>query len=144
MSKCILQIKKTSKNAKTPTRASAKAAGYDLYAAEGKSVPAKSRELFKTDLQMAIPPGYYGRIAPRSGLALKHGIDVGAGVIDEDYRGDVGVLLFNFSDIDVCIDNGDRIAQLIVEKIAHPKIVEVDSLDAETERGDQGFGSTGK
>lgn len=91
---------------------------------------------------MAIPSGHYGRVAPRSGLAVKNSIDTGAGVIDEDYRGNVGVLLFNHSDVDFQINRGDRIAQLVLEKIITPTVVEVDSLD-ETERNTGGFGSTG-
>ena len=80
--------------------------------------------------------------APRSGLAWKHSIDVGAGVVDFDYRGNVGVILFNFSDIDFEVKVGDRVAQLILEKICTPDVVEVESLD-ETERGAGGYGSTG-
>lgn len=80
--------------------------------------------------------------APRSGLAWKHSIDVGAGVVDYDYRGNVGVILFNFSDVDFEVKVGDRIAQLILERIVTPEVVEVESLD-ETERGEGGYGSTG-
>jgi dUTP pyrophosphatase len=91
---------------------------------------------------MIIPHGHYGRVAPRSGLAWKKSIDVGAGVIDEDYRGNVGVILFNFGDEDFVIKQGDRVAQLILEKISTPEVEEVDELP-ETSRGDGGFGSTG-
>jgi len=94
---------------------------------------------------MAIPEGFYGRIAPRSGLAVKKSINVGAGVIDPDYRGEVRVLLFNLGDADFVVEAGDRIAQLILEQCATPPVVEVDSLD-ETLRSDGyngGFGSTG-
>lgn len=80
--------------------------------------------------------------APRSGLAWKHFIDVGAGVIDEDYRGNVGVILFNHSEVDFAVKRGDRVAQLVLEKISTPDVVEVESLD-ETERAAGGFGSTG-
>lgn len=81
-------------------------------------------------------------MAPRSGLAWKNSIDVGAGVIDEDYRGNIGVVLFNLSDVDFNVTRGDRIAQLLLEKIITPEVVEVEEL-IETERGDGGFGSTG-
>ena len=81
-------------------------------------------------------------VAPRSGLAWKHSIDVGAGVIDADYRGSVGVILFNHSDVDFEVKLGDRIAQLIIEKIITPEVMEVEDLDC-TERGVGGFGSTG-
>lgn len=80
--------------------------------------------------------------APRSGLALKHAIDVGAGVIDADYRGPVGVILFNHSDVDFEVKAGDRIAQMILEKIVTPEVIEVEDLDS-TLRGEGGFGSTG-
>jgi dUTP pyrophosphatase len=80
--------------------------------------------------------------APRSGLAVKHHIDVGAGVIDADYRGNVGVVLFNHADTDFSVSAGDRVAQLILEKIITPDVVEVDDLDA-TVRGAGGYGSTG-
>lgn len=86
--------------AKLPTRGSASAAGYDLYSSESATLPAGGRKLIQTGICLAIPPGHYGRVAPRSGLASKHGIDTGAGVIDEDYRGLLGVLLFNLGDKD--------------------------------------------
>jgi deoxyuridine 5'-triphosphate nucleotidohydrolase len=98
--------------------------------------------MLKTDIAIAVPLGTYGRVAPRSGLALKHGIDVGAGVIDEDYRGNVGVILFNHSDVDFIVAAGDRVAQLILEKIETPDVEVVDDL-SETVRGGGGFGSTG-
>lgn len=140
----LLKFKRTSENAKTPTKGSPWSAGFDLYSAEDVTVPAKGKALVKTDIQIAVPHGYYGRIAPRSGLAHKHFIDVGAGVIDEDYRGNVGVILFNFSqDDDFKVSKGDRIAQLVCEKICYPDILEVNELD-DTDRGGSGFGSTGK
>lgn len=83
-----------------------------------------------------------GRIAPRSGLAAKHSIDTGAGVIDADYRGPVKVILFNFSDKDFEVKTGDRIAQLILERIYNPEVVVVEKLQ-ESVRGSGGFGSTG-
>ena len=95
-----------------------------------------------TGLAFGIPVGNYGRIAPRSGLAAKNSIDVGAGVIDSDYRGEVKVLLFNFSDTDFKIAEGDRIAQMIIEKYTITALTEVDTLD-DTVRGEGGFGSTG-
>ena len=96
----------------------------------------------KTDLSIAIPKDTYARIAPRSGLAWKHFIDVGAGVVDYDYRGNVGVILFNHSDVDFEIKHGDRVAQLILERITTPEVLEVEDLD-DTARGAGGFGSTG-
>lgn len=105
-------------------------------------IPPRGKALFKTDIAIAVPAGTYGRVAPRSGLALKHGIDTGAGVIDEDYRGNVGVILFNHSDVEFTVAAGDRIAQLILEKIETPPIQCVEDLD-DTARGAGGFGSTG-
>jgi dUTP pyrophosphatase len=101
-----------------------------------------SRELISTGIAVQIPPGSYGRIAPRSGLAYKHFIDVGAGVVDSDYRGEVKVLLFNFNDRAFRVSYGDRIAQLIIEKYTPTVIQEVETLD-ESQRGEGGFGSTG-
>ena len=95
MSKLALRVKKLSEHATIPVRASARAAGYDLFAAYDTSIDAHGKALVKTDISLAIPNGHYGRIAPRSSLAWKNHIDVGAGVIDEDYRGPLGVVLFN-------------------------------------------------
>ncbi|MDC1215658.1 dUTP diphosphatase [bacterium] len=105
-------------------------------------IPARGKGLVKTDLSIAIPKDTYARVAPRSGLAWKHFIDVGAGVVDYDYRGNVGVILFNHSDTDFAIQHGDRVAQLILERITTPEVVEVEDLD-DTARGAGGFGSTG-
>lgn len=96
-SNLILKVKKLSENATLPVRATSNAAGYDLFSAEDKVIEPRGKALIKTDLSLAIPPKHYGRIAPRSSLAWKHHIDVGAGVIDEDYRGPLGVVLFNHS-----------------------------------------------
>ena len=96
----------------------------------------------KTGLAMALPPSCYGRIAPRSGLAFKKFIEVGATVIDSDYRGEIGVILFNFGNEDFIVNMGDKITKLIFEKIKTPEIKEVSSLK-EFERGEQGYGSTG-
>ncbi|XP_050395438.2 deoxyuridine 5'-triphosphate nucleotidohydrolase isoform X1 [Patella vulgata] len=139
----ILKFAKLTKNALTPTRGSKLAAGYDLYSAYNVTVPSKGKAVVKTDIQIALPDGCYGRVAPRSGLAVKHFIDVGAGVIDQDYRGNVGVVMFNFSDTDFQVNEGDRIAQLICERIYIPELQEQTSLD-DTDRGSGGFGSTGK
>ena len=144
-SNLVLRIKKLSEHAVVPVRSSEHAAGYDLSAAYDSVVPARGKALIMTDLQMAIPLGHYGRVAPRSGLAWKFSIDTGAGVIDSDYRGNVGVLLFNYSDKDFEVKRGDRVAQLILERISLPPIQVVDNDESleETERGEGGFGSTG-
>lgn len=137
-----LLIKKLSDKATTPTRGSAFAAGYDLYASKDTTVSARGKVLVSTDISIACPEGTYGRIAPRSGLASKHFIDTGAGVIDADYRGEVKVLLFCHADEDFQIKHGDRVAQLVLERIYTPEIVEVDNLEKSV-RGSGGFGSTG-
>jgi len=137
-----LLIKRLSDKATLPTRGSPLAAGYDLYSAEQKVVPAKGKALIDTQISIAVPLGTYGRVAPRSGLASKFMIDTGAGVIDADYRGIVFILLFNHSDNDFTVQVGDRVAQLIIEKIQTPEVVEVQDLE-ETLRGGGGFGSTG-
>ena len=138
-----LEVKLHSDMAQIPTPGSPDAAGYDLYSAEDTIVLAHGKATVNTQISIATPPGTYGRIAPRSGLAAKNMIATGAGVIDADYRGVVFVLLFNHSDKDLEVKKGDRVAQLILEKIATPEIEQVNSLD-ETARGSQGFGSTDK
>lgn len=185
-----LQIQLLNDAARAPTRGSAFAAGYDLYASEDNVVPARGKAMVDTGISIAVPAGTCaytlllpflplpypclefglakeapeprmghnslvpvplplltdyipdGRVAPRSGLAAKHSIDVGAGVIDADYRGPVKVILFNFSDADFAIKTGDRIAQLIIERIYTPEVVVVEKLE-ESVRGAGGFGSTG-
>ncbi|XP_046857443.1 deoxyuridine 5'-triphosphate nucleotidohydrolase-like [Xenia sp. Carnegie-2017] len=138
-----VMFSKMSENAMTPTRGSCGAAGYDLYAAYDAQIPAQGKALVKTDIAVALPEGWYGRVAPRSGLSWKHHLDVGAGVIDSDYRGNVGVILFNLSHSDYEVKGGDRIAQLIIQRICTPELKEVKNLD-QTIRGDGGYGSTGR
>jgi dUTP pyrophosphatase len=105
-------------------------------------VPAHGRAVVRTGLSIAIPENTYARIAPRSGLAVKKFLDTGAGVVDYDYRGEVGVVLFNHGEEDFEVKVGDRIAQLILERISMADCVETDEL-FDTERGSAGFGSTG-
>lgn len=148
-----LLVKKLSENATIPTKEYDKAAGFDLYSAEDCVIPAacmgyqfchetKVTNLVKTDLSIRVPDGTYGRIAPRSGLAVKNKITTGAGVIDQSYTGNVGVVLFNFGNDDFSVKKGDRIAQLILEKISYERLEVVDELP-NTERGEKGFGSSG-
>ena len=137
-----LYIKNLKKSAAIPKRVMEGAVGYDLASAEETVVPAKGKAVVKTGISIATPEGCYGRIAPRSGLAIKKYIDVGTGVIDSDYRGEVGVVLFNHSDEDFEVKQGDRIAQLILKKVATPQVKETADLPS-TVRGSQGFGSTG-
>ncbi len=103
------------------------------------------RKLIPTGLYISLPNGYEAQIRPRSGLALKNGITVlnTPGTIDADYRGEIGVILINLSNEDFEIANGDRICQMVINKIEMPQLEEVTILD-ETERGEGGFGHTGK
>lgn len=127
-----------------PTKGSPGAAGFDLHAAKENVIYAGERGLVKTGIALQIPDDCYARVAPRSGLTFKHGINVGAGVIDCDYRAEIGVILFNHSKNDFIVNEGDRIAQLIFEKIytSVPEEVEYCEL-SDTKRGVGGFGSTG-
>lgn len=138
-----LEFMRLHEAARLPTRGSMHAAGLDLYAAEGLTIPAHARAGVRTGLAVSIPQGFYGRVAPRSGLAVKHGLDVLAGVIDSDYRGEIICALINHGDEAIEIDAGMRVAQLIIEAIATPEPVWSDDL-SETERGRGGFGSTGE
>ena len=137
-----LRFVRLSADARISSRGSLAAAGFDLHSIEGGRISPGGRLCVHTGLQVAIPSGFYGRIAPRSGLSLRHGIDVGAGVVDGDYRGELCVILFNFGDSVFEFASGDRIAQLVVEKIFVGEAVEVSSLD-ETVRGVSGFGASG-
>jgi dUTP pyrophosphatase len=191
-----LRVRRLTDAATLPVRGSALAAGYDVSSSEDSEVPARGKALVSTGLVVAVPEGTYGRVAPRSGLAWKHFIDVGAGVIDADYRGELKVLLFNHSDVafkgelelrreggsrggpalrsrlpplaccccccycccslthpdplslnnnhnkSTTVNKGDRVAQLVLERIVTPEVVEDADL-GDTARGAGGFGSTG-
>ncbi len=117
-------------------------AGADLCSAADTVIPARGKMLVATGIRIALPEGHVGLIWPRSGMAVKHGIDCGAGVIDSQYRGEVKVLLFNHSDGEHFIKKGDRIAQLLIQKVETVEFLPVDDLDA-TDRSGNGFGSTG-
>lgn len=136
-----LQVKKLNELAILPSKGSPQSAGYDLATIEEYTIMPLERKLFKTGLSFAIPQGMYGRIAPRSGLAFKDGIDVLAGVIDEDYRGEIGVVLINFGKTEKKFNIGDKIAQIIFEFYNNIDPQFVNELD-QTIRGHGGFGST--
>ena len=138
-------LKKTCRTTGTfiPSYAHPGDAGADLKASESLIVPARGQALVSTGLCIELPEGHAGLIWPRSGLAVKHSLDSGAGVIDAKYRGEIKVLLFNHSDENFTIEPGDRIAQLLVQKVENINFLPVESLD-ETERNLGGFGSTGK
>jgi len=138
----VLSFKRLSTRAILPTRGSSLSAGLDIYSIEDLSIQPRQRALARTGLAVAIPEGFYGRLAPRSGLAAKQGLDVLAGVIDSDYRGEVCCLLYNSSDESIDLPAESKICQLIVEQIIAPAPVWADDL-TETSRGEGGFGSTG-
>ena len=127
-----------------PAYATAQAAGMDVVSAEDLILPPGGRHAVATGFAMAIPEGYEIQARPRSGLALKHGISLpnSPGTIDADYRGEVKIILINFSDQPFAIARGDRIAQLVVAPVQLASFAQVDSLD-DTARGQGGFGSTG-
>ena len=137
----VLRFKKLDPRAVLPQRGSALAAGLDVCSIEDIELGPKERVVARTGLAVAIPPGFYGRIAPRSGLASKHGLDVLAGVIDSDYRGEVCCLLYNTGDLSIKLSAGSKICQLILEQIITPEAAWATDLD-ETARGAGGFGST--
>ncbi len=141
-----LYIKLEVEGAKMPSYGSEYSAGMDICSCEKVVIPSHGRALINTGFSISMPPQYmdkyYLRIAPRSGLAVKNGLTTGAGVIDSDYRGVVKVLVFNHGDEDYLVNVGDRIAQMIMEQIKRPNFVEVESHE-ETNRGNNGFGSSG-
>lgn len=129
-----------------PAYATTQSAGMDLRANIDESIVLHpmERRLVPTGLFMALPAGFEAQIRPRSGLALKHGITVlnTPGTIDADYRGEIMVLLINFSQTDFVINDGERIAQMVIAKHENAEFIEVETLD-ETERGAGGYGHTG-
>jgi dUTP pyrophosphatase len=161
-----IRFKKIHPDAKIPTCGTDQAAGLDLYAIEDVLIPPcecpnglltedvviedhidvpvrVGQADVRTGLSLAVPIGFYGKNESRSGLSFKNGIEVGAGVIDADYRGELKVKLYNFTEEPYLVRAGDRIAQLVVNTYLVCDPEEVDELD-ETERGEGGFGSTGK
>ena len=138
----VLRFKQLDSRAVLPARGSALAAGLDICSIEDVAIEPKQRGLARTGLAVAIPPGFYGRVAPRSGLAVKQGLDVLAGVIDSDYRGELCCVLYNTGDEPIVLPAGTKICQLIVEQIITPEAAWAADLD-ETARGAGGFGSTG-
>ena|SRR5947209_1446074 len=143
-----VRVKQLGPTARLPVKGSSHAAGYDLFAADEVAVPGTGfpnlvgHAVIPTGLAFEIPPGYYGRIVERSGLAFKNHLHCGSGVIDADYRGEVRVLLYNFSPQDFIVERGMRFAQIIFEQIGEFEFEQCDAL-GETNRGSGGFGSTG-
>lgn len=143
----MIEIKVVNKGRQAlPVYATSQSAGMDLRANLDSPVTLKplQRQLIPTGLYIALPPGYEAQVRPRSGLALKFGVTVlnTPGTIDADYRGEVMVLLVNFSDTDFVVNDGERIAQMVIARHEQGRFVEVESLDV-TERGEGGYGHTG-
>lgn len=146
-----IKLKRLHVDAQIPTKNHYNDAGFDLYSVEDIIIPSQERKVIKTGIALEIPSGYAGLIWPRSGLSVKQGVDVLAGVIDASYRGEIMVCLYNTQKPDessewdgaVEIHKGDRIAQLILQKVPLLHIKEVEAL-SDTERQDKGFGSSGK
>ncbi len=143
-----LGIKRTRNTAFMPTKATDRAAGFDLYACLDAGdyfvLPPGSRAVIPTRIALEIPDGYEVQIRSRSGLAAKQGLVVlnSPGTIDEDYRGEIGVILQNTSATPARVDHGDRIAQMVLNKLPQCVLEEVNELSS-TERNDKGFGSSG-
>ncbi|MEF9934983.1 MAG: dUTP diphosphatase [Clostridium sp.] len=141
-----LYIKKISKDLPTPKYMTEGAAGMDLYAAvEGDTIIKKGEiKLIPTGIAISIESGYEAQVRPRSGLAIKNGLGLvnSPGTIDSDYRGEINLIMINFGTEDFTIKRGDRVAQMVINKIKTPDIIEVEELD-DTERAAGGFGSTG-
>ena len=138
----MFQVKKLVTHAVIPKRATEGSAGLDISSSVDMFIPSHKWLAVPTGISIMVPKDCYARWAPRSGLAFKYGIQVGAGVIDSDYTGEIKVILFNHGENDFTIKTGDRIAQLIFEKIFTDDLQEVEEL-VKTERGAGGFGSTG-
>ena len=140
-----LKFKRIHPDAVLPAYAHPSDAGMDIRSVADMTVPARGRALVPTGLVVLLPPLYEAQVRPRSGLALKHGITVlnTPGTIDSGYRGEIGVILFNSSDVDFQIKKGDRVAQVVIAPVTQPVIEEAQEID-ETDRRAGGFGSTGK
>jgi len=136
-----LRVKRLQQQATIPTKGSRMAAGYDIYALKDRTIPAQRQMFVDTGIAIGLPRGTYGRVAARSGMASKHGIAVGGGVIDADYTGEVKVIFQNHGNTSYEFMAGDLIAQLIVEKIRRHDAMEIDNNE-DTERGTRGFGSS--
>jgi dUTP pyrophosphatase len=139
---CIVKTSLLNPNAKIPTKANINDAGFDLYSTIDTVIPTKQRKTVNTGIAIQMPDNMAGLIWPRSGLSVKQGIDVLAGVVDAGYRGEIMVCLYNTSDENVAIHAGDRIAQIIFQEV--PRVsMEFHSTLGSSQRGENGFGSSG-
>jgi dUTP pyrophosphatase len=137
-----LQVKLLHKDAKMPTFAHGLDAGMDLYAVEAYSIPAGGRMQVATGIAIAVPPGYVGLVWDKSGISHKGGLKTLGGVIDAGYRGEILVGVVNLGTVSYEVEKGAKIAQMLLQAVAHPEIEVVDELSL-TERGEDGFGSSG-
>lgn len=143
LKKPLMKFLKTHEDAQLPKKNHEDDAGWDLFAVEDKIIPAKSKETVDVGLKLAfLEPGYWIRVASRSGLSFKNGILAHPGVIDNGYRGELGVLLYNHNSLDHEVKKGDRIAQLVIHFNVDMD-VEWGNIES-TQRGDKGFGSSGR
>lgn len=138
-----LEVKRLDARAKLPTYAYASDAGLDLYAVEDTIVPAHGRVMITTGLSVAVPEGYVGLVWDRSSLPAKFGLHILAGVIDSGFRGELKLVVLNTSDQDYKITASDKVAQFLIQPVAHVEVLEVEKLPP-SERGQGGFGSSGK
>ena len=139
----IIKVQLLQPEAQIPTRANEYDAGFDLHAIVDAVIPPHTRNTVNTGIAIQMPDGLAGLIWPRSGLSVKHGIDVLAVVVDSGYRGEIMVCLYNTSDTNVTINTGDRIAQIIFQEV--PRVtMEVHNTLGSSQRGSNGFGSSGK
>ena len=138
-----IKVKKIEEQAIVPTRSNSDDAGWDLYSITTRPIAPSQRVTIRTGISLEIPEEYVGLIWPRSGMSVKNGIDVLAGVVDSGYRGEIKVCLLNTSREWMDIKEGDRIAQILFQQVPHFQLQEVDILQ-NSDRGEGGFGSTGK
>ena len=138
-----IKVKKIEEQAIVPTRSNSDDAGWDLYSITTRPIAPSQRVTIRTGISLQIPEEYVGLIWPRSGMSVKNGIDVLAGVVDSGYRGEIKVCLLNTSREWMDIKEGDRIAQILFQEVPHFKLQEVETLQ-NSDRGQGGFGSTGK
>lgn len=145
MNKQSLLIKRLHQNARLPEKAHKTDAGYDLFSIEEKEILAGETKLIKTGISIQLPSNTEAQIRPRSGLALKHSITVlnSPGTIDEDYRGEIGVILINHGKEPFTVEKSMKIAQMVIKPVFSVDIEEVDGNLSDTDRGAGGFGSTG-
>jgi dUTP pyrophosphatase len=141
----VLSFIKTNNDAKLPCKNNASDTGYDVYCVEDKIIPARGSAVVDVGLKFAyIPKGCWIKVESRSGLGFKHGIMAHPGIIDNEYRGDAGIKLYNLTDLDYKVIKGDRIAQFVIYPLAPDFKTEFTLNVVESTRGEKGFGSSGK